>query len=252
MKSCIKKFSGIIYILSLVLCFVSCKPDVVVSDITAPGCVTNVNAESEEGKIVLTWTDPADSDLLGIKIYNAEEKGAARSVSFADGILVGKGIQKYEITGLEDNKTYTFKITAVDNSLNESSSVETEKVTFKEKTITEYVDKTYAAPVVFTSESAGNGKLLVTLATATENAIIYYTTDGTAPTLESSVYTDKITFTEDAVIKAMAVKEGIESSPVSVATVNIVEKTVEVEKLVYTTAVKPGTYTVYHFQKRMG
>lgn len=47
----------------------------------------------------------------------------------------------------------------------------------------------------------------VELSTTTEDAIIYYTTDGTDPDENSPVYTDEIEVAEDMTIKAFAVKE---------------------------------------------
>ena len=52
----------------------------------------------------------------------------------------------------------------------------------------------------------------------TEGATIYYTTDGTEPTTESSVYSSPISVSTTTTIKAMAVKEGLDNSAVAVAT----------------------------------
>ena len=52
----------------------------------------------------------------------------------------------------------------------------------------------------------------------TEGATIYYTTDGTEPTAESSVYSSPISVSTTTTIKAMAVKEGLDNSAVAVAT----------------------------------
>ena len=97
---------------------------------------------------------------------------------------------------------------------------------------TEYVDKTYTEAVTFTAEDAGEAGVKVAMATKTEGAAIYYTTDGTEPTEKSEKYTEAVTFGKDTVVKAVAVKEGIENSPISVANVSIKTKTVEVEKTV--------------------
>lgn len=55
----------------------------------------------------------------------------------------------------------------------------------------------------------------VTLSTATEGTKIYYTTDGTEPTAESTLYTGPISVAEDMTIQAIAVKEGLDNSPVA-------------------------------------
>ncbi len=52
----------------------------------------------------------------------------------------------------------------------------------------------------------------VTLTSATEGANIYYTTDGTAPSTSSHLYTGPITLTETATIKAIAAKAGMNDS----------------------------------------
>ena len=91
---------------------------------------------------------------------------------------------------------------------------------------TEYVDKTYAEAVTFTAEDAGEAGVKVAMASKTEGVAIYYTTDGTEPTENSKKYTEAVTFDKDTVVKAVAVKEGIENSPVSVANVSIKTKTI--------------------------
>ena len=93
------------------------------------------------------------------------------------------------------------------------------------ETETELKDKIYCSAVTFTSESTADG-VKVTMATTTEGAVIYYTTDGTLPTKESTEYSEAVEFTKDATVKAIAIKEGIENSPVSIATVSIKEKTI--------------------------
>lgn len=99
----------------------------------------------------------------------------------------------------------------------------------KTDTETEWKDKNYCSVVTFTSEATADG-VKVTMATTTEGAVIYYTTDGTLPTKESTKYSEAVEFTKDATVKAIAIKEGIENSSVSVATVSIKEKTIYVDK----------------------
>ena len=54
----------------------------------------------------------------------------------------------------------------------------------------------------------------VTMATDTASATIYYTTDGTTPTAESTAYSDAIAITETTTFKAIAIKEGMADSNV--------------------------------------
>nr|WP_274955310.1 SUMF1/EgtB/PvdO family nonheme iron enzyme [Treponema berlinense] len=93
----------------------------------------------------------------------------------------------------------------------------------KAETETEYEDKVYAEAVTFTAEDAGDAGVKVAMATKTEGAAIYYTIDKSS---ESLKYSEPLTFSKDTEIKAFAVKEGIENSPISVAKVSIKTKTI--------------------------
>jgi hypothetical protein len=90
-----------------------------------------------------------------------------------------------------------------------------------------------AAYTVFTPERAakpaaspGAGEVdsgtTVTLATATEGADIYYTTDGSAPDSTKTKYETPISITAAVTIKAVAVKEGLDDSEALEAAYTIV------------------------------
>ena len=122
------------------------------------------------------------------------------------------------------------------------------------ETETEYVDrivekevyKTYASPVTFTATS-DEEKVNITMTTETEGATIYYTTDGTAPSTESTAYTGIVAITADTTFKAIAVKDGIENSPVSFAKISISTKTVTETRVEtqYVEKIVTETDTVY-------
>ncbi len=105
------------------------------------------------------------------------------------------------------------------------------KIVEKEKPVE--VVKTYAEPVTFTvAETQTEGQLSVTMTSKTDSAVIYYTTDSTVPTEQSTKYTDAVTVTQDTSFTAIAVKEGIENSPLSYAKISINEKKVVETKTV--------------------
>lgn len=75
-----------------------------------------------------------------------------------------------------------------------------------------------AEPPVFTPPAGVYGAVQeVSLSSATAGAAIYYTTDGTTPTADSSWYTGPVPVTVSMTIKAVAIAEGLTSSPVSAA-----------------------------------
>ncbi len=74
---------------------------------------------------------------------------------------------------------------------------------------------TYTAPTAATPVISDVSDNSVTITCATEGATIYYTTDGTAPTTESTAYSGAITLTETVTIKAIAVKTGYTNSEVA-------------------------------------
>ena len=65
----------------------------------------------------------------------------------------------------------------------------------------------------------------VTISCETSGATIYYTTDGTAPTTSSSVYSSPIAISETTTVKAMAAKSGMTNSSVATATYTITQLT---------------------------
>lgn len=114
-----------------------------------------------------------------------------------------------------------------------------------------YVDKTYVDPVTFVAEDLGENGVKVTMATQTKGATIYYTIDDTIPTKESTVYAKPVTFTTDATLTAIAVKDGIENSPVSVARVSIATVSITKKVMVFSSVIlETGTYSVYHYQQK--
>lgn len=108
-------------------------------DLTPPAAVTEVNATSGEGKILITWVDPADEDFYGVKIFTGLDSES--SVVYRSSVLVAKGVQKYEAGALEDGKTYSFKLVAVDKKLNESKEVLSGKAVYRDKEKIETITK---------------------------------------------------------------------------------------------------------------
>jgi hypothetical protein len=94
------------------------------------------------------------------------------------------------------------------------------------------------APSFSLAEGTYSSTQAVTLQSATEGAIIRYTTDGTMPSSTSELYTGPITVSNSETIKAYASKEGMVDSDIASATYTIISK---VENPVISPA--GGTYT---------
>lgn len=90
----------------------------------------------------------------------------------------------------------------------------------KSATSFSFVDAAPPEPQVEEVKSSIEGQVVskgtqVTLSTATPDAAIYYTVDGSNPTADSTLYTAPITINEDVTIKAIAVKEGLKNSSIA-------------------------------------
>ena len=75
-----------------------------------------------------------------------------------------------------------------------------------------------AAPVIAPSGGTFTDSQTVTITCATEGASIYYTTDGSTPSVSNTLYNAPITLTETTTLKAIAAKDGMAESTVATAT----------------------------------
>ena len=96
------------------------------------------------------------------------------------------------------------------------------------------VKETVATPAFSVASGAVVSGTSVTITCSTEGAKIYYTTDGTKPTAESTEYTSAISVTSAVTLKAIAVKDGMNDSVVAsvsytISSGNIPEGFVEVK-----------------------
>lgn len=125
-----------------------------------------------------------------------------------DGIVAGDAIDVVGVVGCYNNPQLRVAF-AADVVLHQTQIDTVEAPTF--------------TPIAGTYNEAQD----VTISTTTEGATIYYTLDGTTPTINSSVYSTAITISETTTVKAYAVKEGMTDSEVATAeyTINIVPPT---------------------------
>ena len=88
-----------------------------------------------------------------------------------------------------------------------------------------YPDCSSASQVVTPTFSLSAGTYIgtqsVSISCATDDATIYYTTNGNDPTTSSSVYSSAVSISSTATLKAMAVADGLEDSEIASATYTI-------------------------------
>ncbi|GHU27448.1 hypothetical protein FACS1894164_19540 [Spirochaetia bacterium] len=86
-----------------------------------------------------------------------------------------------------------------------------------------------AGPVgILVGTNTYEAKVTVTLMSETENAVIYYTTDGNTPTTGSAVYTKPLEFTTNTTLKAIATAAGKGNSSILSKTYTITEQPLQV------------------------
>ncbi|RUT27658.1 hypothetical protein EJP77_20295, partial [Paenibacillus zeisoli] len=89
-------------------------------------------------------------------------------------------------------------------------------------TVTVTIQARVAAPIAGPSSGAVASGTTVTLTSATPDAVIHYTLDGSTPTASSPVYNAPISITSARTIKAIAVKSGMGDSEILTASYTIV------------------------------
>jgi len=101
--------------------------------------------------------------------------------------------------------------------------------------------ETVAIPAATPAAGTYTSAQSVTLACSTEGASIYYTTDGSTPTVSSTLYSGPVIISSTSTLKVIAIKEGMNNSGIltAVYTINITIDTVA-EPTVNPAA---GTYT---------
>lgn len=99
---------------------------------------------------------------------------------------------------------------------------------------------TVAQPTINPNGGTFTNSVNVTISTSTSGATIRYTTDGSIPTENSTVYTSQLNFTNTTTLKAKAYKSGMNASGVTTA---VFTKENPPMETVATPVIQPGTGT---------
>lgn len=148
-------------------------------------------------KEVAGWVeDSSGKVVLGKVAYNpgTNELGAQKGTSIDYGL---------KLQYLPGAGTYTLKLQVTDAS----GTSKTDSFTF---TAVAPNVPNCAVPTVTPSDTAGGKK--ITLGCATSGVAMYYTTDGSTPTTNSTKYTGPFTITQTSMIKVLTVRSGYNDS----------------------------------------
>lgn len=98
-------------------------------DSTPPDAPTNLSATSESETVVLEWSAPSNDDLEGYNVYRTSDTSI--DVSSATPLNEDSLVPDPSFTDdtPENGTTYRYRVTAVDNSDNESDPSESVRVT---------------------------------------------------------------------------------------------------------------------------
>lgn len=191
------------------------------------GCQNTIEVEKDKTYASAVTFRAEDVGDAGVKITMETATEGASIFYTTNGTDPSAGSNKYS-TPLTFSKDIEIRAVAMKDGI-EKSPVSVGRVSIKTKKVVVEKDKTYASAVTFRADDAGEAGVKITKETATEGAAIFYTTDGTEPSAGSNKYSVPLTFSNDVEIRAVAIKTGIEKSPVSVGKASIKTKTVEVE-----------------------
>ena len=167
-------------------------------DASAPSISTNnvnVAYNAASGTITYTITNPVD----GASVTAGTSTGWISNFSYATAETVTFDVSK-NVTSEDRAGTVTLTYA------NGGTTLATKEVTVTQG----HLD--VAAPTFSVAAGIYNAVQNVTLSTATDGATIYYTTNGTEPSTSSSTYSSSITVDATKTLKAIAVKDGVNST----------------------------------------
>lgn len=110
-------------LLAAALLFTGCpqKPKAKLEDKVPPAEVTALNAVAGDGKVSLSWTNPADDDLYQVEITASPAAGTLANAVY---LAAKKGeAGSYIVTGLAADTEYTLTVKTIDKALNKSAGV---------------------------------------------------------------------------------------------------------------------------------
>jgi len=178
--------------------------------LTAP---TNLTATGGDRAVTLNWTAATTTTHLPItyNIGRSRTRGGPYTLIFR-----GQTQTQYKDQAVVNGATYYY---VVDAALPFGESG------LSNEAVATPIGGTVATPTISPSGGAFTGSVSVSLGVATLNAAIYYTLDGSQPTVASPAYSTPFTLSGSATVKAYAVKTGMLASATATAVFTVTPST---------------------------
>jgi len=157
-----------------------------------------------------TITISSANNITGIT-FNWEKQG---SKAFASVIA---SVGTYTHPSAAGEGTWTGSSKSITFTLGSSGQLQLNTFTVTCETGGENPVETVATPTFSVAEGTYTETQSVVISCTTEDATIYYTTDGNDPTINSTEYSGAIEISKTTTVKAIAVKEGYDNSEVATA-----------------------------------
>ena len=210
--------SALVFGAALAFGFVSCEAEIAYVDRVVEKKVEALHAASprfaaasDEGKVNVTISCQTEGAVIYYTTDGSVPTTKSKKYTQSVSITGDTSFQAIAVKEGMNNSPVSYASYSVVNKIETQTQIE-----YQEKEI----DKIYAAAPIFAVTNTEDGVKL-SLSCGTAGAAIYYTTDGSTPTAESAAYGAPIALTASASVKAIAIKQGIENSPISVANVTI-------------------------------
>ncbi|OIP82721.1 MAG: hypothetical protein AUK44_07030 [Porphyromonadaceae bacterium CG2_30_38_12] len=164
----------------------------------------------------LTLNPTNGATINEVKIYAVKNYAPTVKYNVDGGVDVDASLTEttYTITGIAASASLKIRNANITNTQLRITSIEVTYTTGSTTT----VDAPSFTPVAGTYYGVQN----VSLATSTDGATIYYTANGDAPTVSSTLYSSPIAVNSTTTLKAIAVKSGLDNSLVSTAAYTII------------------------------